>query len=178
MAANLLHIHLLGDFRLIDGDEPVTAVNSPRMQSLLTYLLLHRAAPQPRYHVAFLLWPDSPESQARSNLRNLLHRLRHAFPGIEAFLQEDNRDLCWRADAPFTFDVADFENALAQAQEAERAGDQDALQEALERAGGHYSGDLLPSCYDEWILAQREQLRQAFLEALERLSILQENRRY
>ncbi len=175
MVVNLLHIQLLGDFRLINGDELVTVINSPRMQSLLAYLLLHRGAPQPRYHIAFLLWPDSPEGQARSNLRNLLHRLRHAFPAIEDFLIEDNRDLCWRADAPFTFDVADFESELARAKKAEAAGDQDTLQEALEQVTSRYAGDLLPSCYDEWMLMDREHLRQAFLEALEKLSILQEN---
>jgi non-specific serine/threonine protein kinase len=175
MTTNFLHIRLLGDFRLLDGDTQVTKVNSPRMQSLLAYLLLHRDAPQPRYHIAFLLWPDSPEAQARSNLRNLLFRLRHAFPGIETFLQEDAQQLCWQVDAPFTLDTADFEMAIAEAKRAEATGDQDALRTSLERSVELYNGDLLPSCYDEWILLPREHLHQAFLEALEKLSVLQEN---
>ena len=40
-----------------------------RGTSLLAYLLFHRDTPQPRQHLAFLLWPDSSESQARTNLR-------------------------------------------------------------------------------------------------------------
>ena len=72
-----LHIHLLGDFLLVSGDTTVTTVNLARLQSLLAYLVLHRTAPQARSHLAFLLWPDSDEAQAYSNLRKLLHQLRH-----------------------------------------------------------------------------------------------------
>ena len=48
-------------------------LGSARAESLLAYLLLHREAPQPRQRLAFLLWPDSSEPQARTNLRHLLH---------------------------------------------------------------------------------------------------------
>ena len=40
-----------------------------------------------------------------------------------------------------------------------------------------YHGDLLPGCYDEWILPERDRLQQAFLKALERLIELQEEER-
>ena len=73
-----LHIQLLGDFLLRLDDTPITTFDLPRLQALFTYLVLHRDAPQPRAHLAFLLWPDSAESQARTNLRTLLHRVRQA----------------------------------------------------------------------------------------------------
>ncbi len=41
-----------------------------RAESLLAFLLLHRDAPQPRQRLAFLVWPDSGEEQARTNLRH------------------------------------------------------------------------------------------------------------
>ena len=40
-----------------------------------------------------------------------------------------------------------------------------------------YRGDLLPSCYDEWILPERDRLRQAVLNALGQLIELQEQER-
>jgi hypothetical protein len=37
-----LHIQLLGDFHMIHGEEPVAGIETPRPQSVMAYLLLHR----------------------------------------------------------------------------------------------------------------------------------------
>src|SRR5437773_321155 len=115
-----LHIQLLGGFVLHSGDTPITTVDSPRMQALLALLVLQRSAPHLRQHLAFRLWPDSTEAQAYANLRTLLHRLRRALPEADQFLHIDVRTVQWRSDAPCTVDVADFERAFGQAEEAER----------------------------------------------------------
>ena len=93
----ILHIRLLGGVSLTHGDEAVTAVHSPRLHSLLGYLLLHRDTPQLRQHLAFTFWPDSNEAQARNNLRQILHELRHALPEAERFLFADTRTAGWRS---------------------------------------------------------------------------------
>src|SRR5204862_85476 len=82
-----------------------------RAESLLAYLVLHRDAPQPRQRLAFLLWPDSTEPQARTNLRHLLHTLRRTLPSLVRFLDVTPRALQWRTDAPLWLDVAAFEAA-------------------------------------------------------------------
>src|SRR5215510_6238652 len=41
----MLHIHLLGAFRLLSADAPVNQLTAPRLQALLAYLVLHRDAP-------------------------------------------------------------------------------------------------------------------------------------
>jgi DNA-binding SARP family transcriptional activator len=178
-SSQTLHIHLLGDFRLAYGDEAVRSVNTPRLQSLLAYLVLHRDAPQSRRHMAFLLWLDSTEAQALTNLRNLLHLLRRALPDADRFLQIDAQTLQWRPNGPFALDVADLKRALARAGRAEQTGDNAAVRTALEEAVGLYQGDLLPSCYDDWIQPERERLQQAFIKALEQLiHLLEEQRDY
>jgi len=164
-----LHIRLLGDFSLIYDDRQVTSLNTTRLQSLLAYLVLHHDIPQQRQHLAFLFWPDTTEAQARNNLRQLLHQLRQALPVGEQFLSADMHMLHWHPVTPFRLDVAEFEQALARADEARRHNDQHTLQAALEQAGRLYRGDLLPGCYDEWILPEREQLRQRHLQALAEL---------
>jgi DNA-binding SARP family transcriptional activator len=172
-----LHISLLGEFLLVSDDTPVTTVDWPRLHSLLAYLVLHHTMSQSRAHLAFLLWPDSTDAQAHTNLRNLVHRLRHSLPYADLFLHADKQTLRWRSDAPWTLDVADFEHAIAQATQAEQAGSETEMRKALEAAVELYRGDLLPGNYDEWILPERERLRQAFLGALERLILLLEQER-
>src|SRR5829696_8407257 len=162
--ATTLQIRLFGELELRLGDEPLPALESARAESLLAYLLLHRDAPVPRQRLAFVLWPDSTEPQARTNLRHVLHNLRRALPGADRFLDITARTLRWRPDAPFRRDVAEFEAALARAD-----GDPVA---ALREAVDAYGGDLLEGSYDDWVRDERERLRELQIAALDRLASL------
>ena len=173
MPSTNLRVQLLGAFSLVYGDETVSGFHAARVQALLAYLLLNRAAPQTRQQVAFLFWPETSDAQAQTNLRQLLHTLKQRLPDADDFLQVDERTIGWRVDAHFTLDVADFEQALLAAAKS----DGPAKIAALERAGAVYAGDLLPACYDDWILPERERLAQAFVAALEQLVLLHEERR-
>ena len=163
-----LQIELLGHFFLRYDGEPLARLHQARQQELLAYLVLHRRAPQARRHLAFLFWPDSTESQARTNLRQLLHDLRRALPAAGTFLQMDAQSVRWRVDAPFTLDAADFERAIAE------AGNPATDSALLERAVLSYAGALLPGCYADWILPDRERLGQYYEQALARLVVLLE----
>ena len=163
----ILHVYLLGDFRLIYGDAPVTTVNTSRLQALLAYLVLQCHAPQSRRRLAFLLWPNSTEAQAHTNLRTLFHRLRSALPTADHFLHAEAQTLQWLPDASFTLDVADFENGVSSANSST----------ILRQALAFYHGDLLPDHYDDWLMPERERLRQIYGEALERLILLLERER-
>jgi DNA-binding SARP family transcriptional activator len=165
MSPATLRIRLLGELDLRLGEEPLPPLGSARAESLLAYLLLHREAAQPRQHLAFLLWPDSHEPQARTNLRHLLHVLRRALPDADRFLEVTPRTLHWREDATWWLDVAAFEAAVARAEGAPPGGEAAALAEAAKL----YGGDLLHGAYDDWVIEERERLRQRHLQVLERL---------
>src|SRR5215212_11434025 len=135
------------------GERQLPPLDSARAESLLAYLLLHRDAPQPRQHLAFLLWPDSAEPQARTNLRHLLHTLRHALPDPDRLLEVTPRTLRWRPDAPLWLDVSAFEAAVTSGM---RTTDEELA--ALRVAASLYRGDLLEGSYDEWVLTERERL--------------------
>lgn len=167
-----LRIRLLGKLDLRLGEASLPPLESARAESLLTYLLLHRDAPQPRPHLAFLLWPDSTDSQARTNLRHVLHTLRHALPDSDRFLSVTQRTIQWRADAPSWLDAAAFTESITRAERDTGDDGPDALRDAVEL----YRGDLLEGCYDEWLLGERERLRQDYLVGLERLTALLEVR--
>lgn len=173
-ASPTLRVRLLGGFSLSFGGRPITTVDAPRLQSLLAYLVLHRDSRHPRQRLAFLFWPDSDESQARTNLRQALHLLRRSLPESEWFLKSEARAVVWRGDAPFSLDVAEFEQLIARAEKARKAGETQDERGALEAAVAVYAGDLVPDCYDDWVFPEREQLREAFLGAAERLAELLE----
>lgn len=149
----------MGEFSLNYDDVLLTTVNTPRLQSLLTYLVLHRHAPQSRQHLAFLLWPDLPEARARANLRRQLHQLQHTLPDADHYLIADAQTLRWRPASSFSLDVGEFEQAASRTQSLVD------LQRAIEL----YRGDLLPGCYDDWIVPERERLKQMLIETLGRL---------
>ena len=153
---------------------PMTSIDMPRLQSLLSYLVQHHGVPQSRTRLASLLWPDSTEEQAHTNLRNLLYKLRQALPESDRYLSVDRHTILWQSDGSWTLDVLDFEQAVARAEQAEQEDNHAALRMALEQAVELYRGDLLPDCYDEWILPERDRLSQLFLDVLEWLLCLRE----
>ena len=158
MEPPLVRIRLLGELSLDVGGTPIPPLDSARVESLLACLALHREAAQSRQKLAFLLWPDSTEQQARTNLRHVLHNLRRALPAVD--LEVTPRTLRWRPDAPLWLDVAAFEEAL----------DRGALREAVDL----YTGDLLQASYDDWLLAERARLRDRYVDALVQLSTTRE----
>jgi DNA-binding SARP family transcriptional activator len=149
-----LSVRLLGQFQVLRGDAPVP-LDSARAESVLAFLLLHRHEPQPRQRVAFALWPDSTEAQAMTNLRHVLHTLRHSLPGIDSQVEVTPRTLSWKPDPPYRLDAAEFEAAL----------DRESWQEAVEA----YPGDLLAGWSNDWVDQERDRLRRRYLDALERL---------
>jgi hypothetical protein len=156
MDTEVLRARLLGPMDLRVGERQLAPLDSVRAESLLAYLLLHHDAPQPRQRLAFLLWPDSTERQAHTNLRNGLHKRRRSLPETDRLIDIGPRTLQWRADASLWLDVEHFERAVAEGR----------LEEAVET----YAGELLEGCYDEWLVDERERLAALHLEALERLA--------
>jgi DNA-binding SARP family transcriptional activator len=150
-----LGVRLLGAVEVILDGRRLRAFNSLRLQRFLALIALRRA-PQHRSRLAFELWPDSDERQARTNLRKLLHDLRHSLPDSGEFVEIDNETVRWMPTGPSEVDVLRFHDAMA-------AGN-------LELAARLYSGDLLPACYDDWVLDERARLRAEALSALTRLT--------
>jgi len=177
MTHPVLRVQLLGGFNLVYNNAPVMGVNSARLQSLLAYLILHADSPQSRQQVAFLLWPDTTESQARNNLRQFFFQLRHELPDPDRFLSADTNTIYWKTDEDQIVDLHLFERTLREADVSERRGDQITLRKMLEQTVSTYQGDLLPGCYDDWIAPERERLRQQCQTACQKLVRLLETQR-
>ncbi len=113
--------------------------------------------------VAFAVWPDESEPDARANLRGHLHHLTTTLPQSAVPYVVTHED-GWNTAADVWFDVDVFERFSAA---DERLTDTVAL----------YDGDLLPGVYDDWVFAIRDRLRRSYLAALETLMLRSRSRR-
>src|SRR4051794_10676385 len=85
-AGGELEIQLLGGFRVRVDGVPLDRLRSGRARSLLAFLVLGPNVAHSRQRLAPMFWPHSSDGQARTNLRNVLHLLRHADPALDMAL--------------------------------------------------------------------------------------------
>lgn len=155
----MLRVHMLGRMGVSYQGESLRLPPRSMVPSLWAYLLIHADSPEPRSHIAFRFWPDSPESTARARLRRALHRLVQLLPelpGDERWVLSDHHSIRWNPAAPFWLDVAEF-TRLSQSENS------------LDAAATLYRGDLLEDLYDDWVFPERERLRQVYFQVLTRL---------
>jgi DNA-binding SARP family transcriptional activator len=145
-------ISVLHNFELRCRDMPVAApANVTRM---LAFLAVHRR-PLHRSSLAAALWMDTSDDRALANLRTALWRARRIDPRlIEA--KGQYLDI----GPSVQIDLADL---IARIGRLER-GDAEP-----ELAVDDLADELLPEFYDEWLLVERERLRQLRLHGLELL---------
>ena len=151
----MLDVRLLGQFDLRLEGTPVELPSRPA-QSLLAYLLLTAGTRHRREKLAGLLWADASDSNARSNLRHTLWRIRKAIEPSRKqdhdYLLADDISLAFNPAANYWLDAAMLEQPV----------DGDWHADALLRAVSVYQGDLLPGFYDDWVVLERERLRAVF----------------
>lgn len=154
-----LHLHLLGQLRLFWQDQPYPFKALPKVEPLLAYLLLNQATPTQRESLAFRLWPDATEKQAKGRLRRHLYDLRRALPDVpeeQAWLQITAQTVQWNPAASYWLDTAAFEHL---SQQSSRLAEATAL----------YTGQLLPDVDESWLLPVRQRLQIVYQQNLNQL---------
>ena len=150
---------LLDGFSLRLGRKTDSAIlDLPRAaQRLVARLSLSRCPD--RTAIAGQLWPDVPEDHAHGSLRSALWRLHKVAPGVVTvsgnalFLAED---VC--------VDVRELDAWARRALDPRVPGDD------LPVPDDALHGELLPGWYEDWVLLERERLRQLRMHALEALA--------
>jgi DNA-binding SARP family transcriptional activator len=126
---------------------------------LLVYVALH-AGEVDRRHAAGVLWPIGDDDRAAGNLRSALWRLNRARIDM---LVADKRFLALRPDVQIDLHlVGDWANRMISG--GQDAADLTVLPDSLDAL------ELLPGWYEDWVLLERERIRQRLLHALEALS--------
>jgi DNA-binding SARP family transcriptional activator len=156
-----LRVGLLdGFFLTLDRRSGAVAVadDLPRgVQRLVAQLSL--AGRPDRCAVAGRLWPEVPEAQAHRNLRTTLWRLQKAVPGL---VEVSGGRLSLARGVS-----VDVQDLVAWAQHVL---DPAASIDGVRTSEAGLCGELLPGWYDDWVLLERERLRQLRMYALEGLA--------
>jgi DNA-binding SARP family transcriptional activator len=128
-------------------------------KQLLAFVALRRRRIE-RRQVAGALWPAGDDERAAGNLRSALWRLRRA--GIDV-LVTDKWSLVLGTEV--RVDLHALEEWAARLIDGSAA-----AQDLLIPPTASDALNLLPGCYDDWALIERERIRQRVLHALEALS--------
>jgi DNA-binding SARP family transcriptional activator len=147
-----------GPFVVIDGYRHEVPEGSKR---LVAFVSMHDRRVERRY-VAGSLWPWVDEIRAAGNLRSALWRLRGA--GI-CIIDADKWSLRLYQDVDVDLDE---HGRWAERIIRSAARDED-FEGIADRARAL---DVLPGCYDDWVIAERERIRQRTIHALEAVSRL------
>jgi DNA-binding SARP family transcriptional activator/predicted ATPase len=175
-----LRLLLLGGPQISRGAAVVGFIYNKAL-ALLAYLAVTRR-PHSREKLAGLLWGEMPDEAAKGNLRKILSTLREV-AGPELII--DRQSVAINPASPVWLDTAVLEaqlskilyrgrGAAASAQSANILLESDVRE--IEEAISLYRGDFLEGFYvhsapafEEWVLSERERLRQMALHALYRL---------
>jgi DNA-binding SARP family transcriptional activator len=165
-----LTIRLLGRFEVErDGQAiPTAEWRGQKPRDLLKILLLAKGHYVAKEQLCEWLWPNTDPSSAQTNLRSVVSDLRKALePGLSsgrdsAYITTEREGYAFNLQAPLTLDVSKFEGVATNMQ-ARRA--------EIENALTLYRGDLLEEdAYAEWVLRERDRLRELRLTLLNRLA--------
>jgi DNA-binding SARP family transcriptional activator len=147
-------LRLLGGFDLWLAGRPVSLpVNA---QKLLAYLSIQGRVPRPV--VAGTLWPDASEHNANGSLRTTMWRLHRNGARL---VETAGENLALSPEV--TVDVGVFTQAISRVL-------RDAACSAAISNDNHVlttASELLPGWYDDWVVFERERLRQLRLHTLE-----------
>jgi DNA-binding SARP family transcriptional activator len=150
-------LHLLdGPHACVDGCRREVPEGSKR---LLVFVALRRRRVERRY-AAGLLWPLGSDDRAAGNLRSALWRLHGADIDL---MDVDKCSLRLRDDVAVDVELArDWAAGLISGTTP--------ADELTITSSWYAALDLLPGWYDDWVVVERERLRQRMLHGLEALS--------
>ena len=174
-----LEIFLLGSFQATLDSEPLTNFESDKARALLAYLAVEADRPHRREALAGLLWPDTPEQTARTNLRSALANLRQILNDQQTqppYLLVTRQTIQWNPEGDYWLDVNAFRDEAGM-----RAAKGDAtwplripeISAVIELyrgqfLAGFYIRDAL--LFEEWALITRESLQRLALNVTHHLA--------
>ncbi len=173
-----LRIRLFGTFEVERGGKriPENEWHTQQAKQVLKILILARGRPVPSEKLMEWLWPGANPAATSTTLRSTVHALRRALepdrpPRVPSrYVITRTPGYAFQADEHTWVDVYAFEDLLRRAERTRSPRDKRGY---LTQALGLYRGDLLEEDpYAEWVLLERERLKERYLDALLELAEL------
>lgn len=160
-----LDLRLLGGFEVVNASGTPLTFATAKARALLALLGRHPGRRHGREALVALLWPESAEPQARTNLRQTLKQIRRPLGDLRDRIVTDEADTLALNPEVVEVDAARFEALHAEG-----------TPEALEAAARLYRGEFLEGVslregsFMDWVALERVHLGERALDILARLS--------
>lgn len=173
-----LTLNVLGELQALIDDVPVQSFESDKVRALLAYLAVEADRSHRRQTLVGLLWPDNLEEVARHNLRQALFNLRLVLGDHTArppYLLITRDAIQFNRESDHSLDLAQFNTYFDAWERTRNLEKEDAIVSVsdLEEMVRLYRGEFLQHFYiedttefEDWIVVQREALRQRVMSAL------------
>lgn len=155
-----IEVRLFGQADVRFAGAPIKFAKRAATLAMLAQLVLKRGRSLSRDSLAFTLFPDHDEEGALAELRRYLYRANKALPerNGEPWILSDADTVRWNENAEALVDVFEFEKLAV---------DRETQPQAVEL----YTGDLLENVYDDWVVVERERLREQYIALLDELTV-------
>jgi DNA-binding SARP family transcriptional activator len=174
---SVLRVSTLGSFGLSVGGHGVPFNRWQRKQALtlLKYLVTNRGRVVHRERLIECLWPEAPAGRGRERLKvtvcSLRRELRNA--GVDEEIIGTADEAYFLRPEAVRLDIEAFDDLVREGNGLARRGGVDEALRCYREARDLYRGDYLEEdLYADWCAAERERLREVYLQTLERIANL------
>ncbi len=169
-----VRILFLGNFQVMIRDRIVDEWPGKKGKSIFAYLSYHSDKRVCRDVLMDVFWPKSMRESARNSLNVAIHGLRKRFQQFDPkkeYIVFSNESYSINPEIEIWTDVSEFANLWMRAQSIERSQGLEAAAVFYDQVASMYDGDFMSDeLYEDWSTLERENLKEIFLVALEKIS--------
>lgn len=170
----VLVVYCFGAFQVIQDGQPVADWPSRKGKAIFKYLVTHREWPVPKEVLMDLFWPEASPDAARNNLNVAIYGLREALrktrPAFSHVVFQDGLYLL-NPELRIWVDLEEFTEHFLLGRTLERRGEVESAIQEYAVAEALYRGEFLgEDRYEDWLLPQRQQLQDSYIDILDKLS--------
>lgn len=169
-----IEVFFFGTFRATIAGRPIRHWTSRKGKSIFAFLLYNDSKPTFREALLEMFWPKVFPESARNCLNVTIHHIRQQIQGTgirKDVILCSNDCYLINPDLRISADVKRFLSHWNRSRFLQSDNRPGPAVNELELAASNYAGDFIQDeACEEWVLPQREKLRETYLEVLENLS--------